>query len=105
MTLESISVTPSSVRRVGAFRSGLNFENWSMWLKREIGRCINGVLAMISAMATRRTYGESSIPISCMRFPRSNAGYQDRKQPKRKGRRTMEGGGRARELALAGLAG
>ena len=66
MTLESISAVPSLATSVGALSSGLSFENWSICLKSEIGRCRNGVLATISAIATRRTYGESSIPINCM---------------------------------------
>ena len=44
MTLESISAVPSSATSVGAFRSGLSFENWSMCRNSEIGRCLNGIL-------------------------------------------------------------
>ena len=55
MTPESVSTVPSSATSVGAFSSGLIFENSSMWRNSEIGRWSNGTSAVSIATATRRT--------------------------------------------------
>src|SRR6266853_2773420 len=65
MSVESISTVPSSHTSDGAFTTGLIWRNCSKVLKTEIDRCSNGKPSNWSDTATRRTYGESSIPMSC----------------------------------------
>src|SRR5258706_12125202 len=66
MSVESISTVPSSHTSEGALTTGLIRRNCSKVLKTEIDRCSNGRPSNWSDTATRRTYGESSIPMSCI---------------------------------------
>src|SRR5450755_121763 len=66
ISVESIRTSPSSQTKVGALTTGLMAANASKARKTEIGRCSNGRPSSLSEMATRHTYGESSMPISCM---------------------------------------
>src|SRR5258706_7791386 len=66
MRVESISTVPSSHTSEGALTTGLIRRNCSKVLKTEIDRCSNGRPSNWSDTATRRTYGESSIPMSCI---------------------------------------
>src|ERR1700748_1373484 len=63
ISAESISTVPSSHTSVGALTTGLMRLNWSKVLNTDSGSCSNGISSSRSAIATRRTYGESSMPI------------------------------------------
>jgi len=64
--VESISTSPSSHTSVGALTTGLIAWNSGKVRKTETDRCSNGRPSSCNDTATRRTYGESSIPISCI---------------------------------------
>ncbi|MNY20873.1 hypothetical protein D3C86_1543860 [compost metagenome] len=72
---ESISTMPSSQTSEGALTTGLIARNCSKVLNTDTDSCRNGMSSNASEMAARRTYGESSIPISLM-FLRSEEGHQ-----------------------------
>src|SRR5690348_12797269 len=66
---ESTSTQLSSQTSVGALTSGLISRNVSKSRNTESERCSKGMPSIRSEIAARRTYGESSMPISCMEPP------------------------------------
>src|SRR6478736_4856087 len=61
---ESISTVPSSSTAEGAFTTGLMAWNCAKVLNTDTGSCVNSTPSWCSVIATRRTKGESSMPIS-----------------------------------------
>src|SRR5882757_2379955 len=66
MSVESIKTVPSSHIDDGALTTGLRSWNCSNVRNTDRERCSNGNPRNCNDTATRRTYGESSIPMSCM---------------------------------------